>query len=146
MLCVVQLPNEELSVSDDYALTGMRISAMGGTFECRHDWKTRAQASAWVTLLNDQAGKTLYLSTDAGPGCSPRYDIVRAPEVGDKVSQAFNGDAYPDGEIVKVSPTFGLVTTSTGGKYYRHRETGSWIKHRTWSMIPGHVDKRNPSF
>ena len=88
----------------------------------------------------------LYIAIDKGRHISPQYDVTRAPAVGDKVSYAFNGDYYPCGEIVRISPTMKKITTSTGDTFYRLRETGSWKMHKTWSLINGHHDERNPSF
>lgn len=87
-----------------------------------------------------------YIATDAGPHVSPRYDVTRAPAVGDKVSYAFNGDSYPDGEIVRVSASLKVVTTSTGSRFYRRKQSGSWVKGGTWSLVRGHVRKLNPEF
>jgi len=83
---------------------------------------------------------------DAGPHRSPRFSIVTPPAVGDKVSYAFNGDSYPDGEVVRVSKSLRVVTTSTGSKFYRRRESGAWVQNGTWSLVRGHVSERNPHF
>jgi hypothetical protein len=74
------------------------------------------------------------------------YYIARCPKVGDKVSYAFNGDYYPDGEIVKVTKTY-QVTTSTGSKYRRRKLSGTWVKvGGTWSMVHGHISRSNMEF
>lgn len=90
----------------------------------------------------------LFTAVDSGPNVWPRFDVVQAPKVGDKVSYGFNGDYYPDGEIVHVTAgTLRQVKTSTGNTYYRRKQTGSWVqKGGTWSMVQGHIDERNPSF
>ena len=103
-------------------------------------YETREEAEA---LLEAFPGRIV---ADAGPHYWPRFSIVTPPAVGDEVSYAFNGDSYPDGEVVKVSKSLKVVTTSTGAKFYRRRESGAWIKNRTWSLIPGHVSERNPHF
>jgi len=87
-----------------------------------------------------------YLASDEGPNVYPRFDVIRAPALGDKVSYAFNGDSYPDGEIIKISPTFKVIATSTGSRYYRRGHRSSWVKDGTWSLVIGHVYKQNPSF
>lgn len=87
-----------------------------------------------------------YIAIDAGSNVSPRYDVIEAPKVGDEVSYAFNGDYYPDGEIVQVSDSLRRVVTSTGGVYWRKRQTGAWKKDKTWTMVRGHIDRRNPHF
>jgi hypothetical protein len=88
----------------------------------------------------------LHIATDSGPGCWPRFDVIRAPKVGDLVSYAFNGDSYPDGKIAKISDSLKVVTTDTGSRYYRRRTSGAWIKDGTWSMTQGHTYKQNPEF
>ncbi len=89
-----------------------------------------------------------FLPVDNGEWVSPRYDVVRGPKVGEFVSYGFNGDYYPDGTITRIGGTnCSRVYTDTGSVYNRRRQTGSWIKRGgTWSMVKGHVDKRNPSF
>lgn len=92
-------------------------------------------------------GKRDYLATDEGTCCSPRYDVIEAPMVGDEVSYGFNGDYYPDGKITKVSESYNTITTSTGSTYRRRGDTGCWKKPGgTWSLVRGHVNERNPSF
>lgn len=129
----------------------------GGAW-CRYGWQDR---NDWHKLgyenvcriaaeLSAATGR-LYLGTDAGPCVSPRYDVVEAPKVGDKVSKSFNGDSYPCGEVVSVSTSGRTVTARTANgilwKFYRRRLTGSWIlSGGTWSLISGHVSKQNPSF
>lgn len=88
----------------------------------------------------------LHIGVDRGRNCYPRFDVIRAPHVGDAVSGSFNGDSYPEGHIVSVSPTLKKVTTSTGAEFFRRKQSGSWIKQGTWSLIQGHESRRNPSF
>jgi len=88
----------------------------------------------------------LYIATDAGEWVSPRYDVVESPSVGDEVSYAFNGDYYPCGVITSISKSLKLITTSTGRKFYRRRESGSWINNGMWSLVSGHHSRRNPEF
>ena len=100
-------------------------------------------------LIADSATKltgTLYIATDAGEWVSPRYDVVVAPAVGDEVSYSFNGDYYPCGTITAISKSLKLVTTSTGRKFYRRRETGSWVNNGMWSLVSGHHNRLNPEF
>ena len=111
----------------------------------RWDFKTFADATRIAHSATKNLG-TLFVAVDSGPCVSPRYDVVQAPKVGDKVSYGFNGDYYPDGEIVKVSPTL-QVTTSTGNVYRRRKQTGSWQQTGgTWSLVQGHINERNPHF
>lgn len=91
-----------------------------------------------------------WTAIDLGRYVSPRFDVVRAPAVGDEVSDAFNGDYYPAGVITKVSAAdkgFKIVTTSTGSRYYRRGTTGKWVKQGgTWSLVRGHINHLNPEF
>jgi hypothetical protein len=86
-----------------------------------------------------------YIATDAGEWCSPRYDVIKAPQMLDPVSYAFNGDAYPCGHIKTISKTMKKITTTTGETFYRRRNTGAWTM-RCWSMVQGHIEERNPHF
>ena len=115
------------------------------SWTCRSDWKTKAEAAlvaAEATILTGER----YIATDT-PGTWPQFDVIRAPKVGDEVSYAFNGDYYPDGKIVRVSESLRVVTTDSGKKYYRRGSTASWVQTGgTWVLVPGHINKRNPSF
>jgi len=111
----------------------------------RNDWTSFEQVqllSLYITAMTGEA----HLPTDEGLSCSPQFDIVKAPKVGDKVSYGFNGDYTPDGEIVKISKTFQVTTTS--GKTYRRKGTTSrWSQPGgTWGLVPGHRSERNPHF
>ena len=116
----------------------MKNDAMRFRFDSRQD----AEQAMVENGFTDET-HYVHLSTYA---ISP-WVICRFPAVGDEVSYGFNGDRYPDGEIVKVSGTKKVVTTSTGRKYYRSasRPT-SWLCAGTWSLIPGHVSTQNPHF
>ena len=111
----------------------------------RNDIKSFAYAQTLAQILTEKFG-TIYLATDAGESTSPRYDVQEAPKVGDKVSKSFNGDSYPCGTIVKITPTW-QITTDTGAKFRRYKESGAWRQTgRGFWMISGHHDERNPSF
>lgn len=118
----------------------------------RGDFDTFEKAEYIADCLNNLnrdkslRGKDTYIATDAGPCVSPRYDVQRRPQVGDEVSYGFNGDYYPCGTIVKISPTLKKITTSSGHTFYRLRQTGSWKMNKTWSLVQGHHDERNPHF
>lgn len=99
-----------------------------------------AQVEAYI------CGMAGWVACDAGRGCFPRFYAVEAPKVGDAVSKAFNGDSYAEGEIIKVSKTLRRVETSTGEVFFRVRKTGAWRSNRTWWLVSGHEEKRNPSF
>lgn len=87
-----------------------------------------------------------YIATDAGPSCSPRYDVIEVPKVGAEVSQSFNGDMYPCGKIVAISKSLKKITTDTGKVFWRYKQTGSWLVNGYASMVAGHHNERNPSF
>lgn len=109
------------------------------------DIKDYNDAKAHAEELTEDRGE-LYIAVDRGSHVSPRYDVIRAPAIGDEVSYAFNGDYYPCGEITKISPTMKKITTSTGDTFYRRRESGSWLKNKTWSLVNGHISRMNPHF
>jgi hypothetical protein len=115
------------------------------TWQSRWDWKdfeTVSRLSRYITAMTARD----YLPIDNGPHHSPRYDIINAPAVGDEVSYGFNGDYYPDGTIVKITPTF-QVTTSTGHTYRRKGLTSGWYQPGgTWGMVAGHIYEQNPHF
>jgi hypothetical protein len=115
------------------------------SFQNRNDWKTLARATDVAAQLTEATG-TLYIATDAGPHCSPRFDVIDAPVVGAKVSKAFNGDYYPEGEIKSVSKSLKVVITTTGVRFTRRGNTGAWVEGGTWSMVQGHQDRRNREF
>lgn len=111
----------------------------------RNDWKTFDEVLKLSKYLTAMTGDP-YLPVDNSASVSPRYDVVKAPKVGDKVSYGFNGDYTPDGEVVKISKTY-QVTTSTGRVYRRRGNSGSWLQSGgTWGLTQGHIFERNPSF
>lgn len=114
----------------------------------RHDITSFEHAEQIASQANALIGAgTALIPIDSGEHCWPRYDVVEAPKVGDKVSRCINGDYYPDGEIVKVSGKNNrIVTTSTGRKYYRRRLSGAWVADKFYSMVFGHVSRLNPEF
>lgn len=114
-------------------------------YQSRWDWTSYEVVHGLAMRLTALTGIN-FVGTDAGPHVSPRYDVVRAPHVGDKVSYSFNGDTYPDGQIVKVTKGLTAVTSS-GKRYRRYKQTGSWIMEGgTWSLVQGHISERNPHF
>ena len=136
MIYVIRNKNGEVTgVANEYA-PGL---------ECRVDWKTFDQVTKIAADLT-RVTKELYIPIDNGDHHYPRYDIIKAPKVGDEVSYAFNGDYYPCGKIVNISKTMFKITTDTGDKFYRRKNSGSWIKDGTWSLVQGHIYRQNPSF
>jgi hypothetical protein len=76
----------------------------------------------------------------------PKFGVIKTPAIGDEVSYAFNGDSYPAGKIIKISNSLKRIETDTGVTFYRSGLSGVWLYEKTWSMIPGHKNKRNMSF
>ena len=69
----------------------------------------------------------------------------------DECSKAFNGDYYPVGKVIHVSPSYKIITTveanGTRRKFYRVGRTGGWRQTGgTWMLVAGSIDERNPSF
>jgi hypothetical protein len=116
-----------------------------GQYETRHNWKSFARVEEIAAQLTEATG-VRYLAVDKGAHTSPRYDVIKAPTVGEEVSRYFNGDGYPAGEIAKISPSFKRIETTTGVVFFRRRLTDSWINNGTWGMAGGHRNDRNPSF
>ncbi|BES53148.1 hypothetical protein [Aeromonas phage phiWae14] len=108
----------------------------------RWDWKSLEQAEQVVELFSE---KESLLAVDRGEWVSPRFDVVRMPQVGDEVSRSFNGDYYPEGTIVKISKSL-QITTSTGKTFYRRKKTGTWLYSKMWGLVQGHHNKWNPEF
>lgn len=112
-------------------------------YVCRLDFATLEQAANVATMASAYTTQ-LHIAIDKGSNVSPRFDVIRCPQVGDKVSQGFNGDYYPDGEIVSISSTLKVIKTSLGSKYYRKGNSGVWKMGNTWSLVQGHHNDRNP--
>lgn len=73
--------------------------------------------------------------------------VVKLPEVGEEVSKGFNGDYYPCGKIEKISASYGKIVTEDGTVFIRQKKNPvCWLNDRTWSMVPGIKDERNPHF
>ena len=108
------------------------------------DWHDmRDSSKELVTFLAQKATEqfgTLYLPTSRN---GSNFGIVKAPKIGDLVSHYFNGDYTPCGEVVRITPKF-TVITSTGNRFSRNKDTGTWLEGGTFSLIEGHIDERNP--
>lgn len=135
-----QIPNKsKLNMARD---TEGGVSANG--WINANDIGSLAYAKTLAILLTENTSKE-YLATNDGLGRGG-FDVIEAPEVGDPVSKGFNGDYYPQGVITKITPTW-QITTSTGAKFRRVGESGSWMMTGgTWRMVKGHHDERNPHF
>ena len=116
-----------------------------GVQNCR-DWKTIEDAERVAELLNKSDKSDRHLAIDNGANVWPRYDVIEIPQVGEPVSRAFNGDYYPAGFITKISKSLKIITTDTGSRFFRRKQTGKWVESGTWSMVHGHKSELNPSF
>lgn len=121
------------------------VMDVNNSWECCWDWNTFEEVVRVALSATIFSGE-IYIPVDNGEWVSPRYDVIKAPAVGDKVSYAFNGGYYPDGEIVKISDSYKVITTSTGKKFYRKGLTGRWRWGRIWSLVQGHHNEFNPHF
>ncbi len=112
--------------------------------ESRWDWKSKEQVDNIAFDLHLLTNGEVFIGVDNGESVSPRYDVVKAPKIGDEVSMAFNGDSYPQGKIASISKSYKVITLDNGKRFYRRRETGSWVYDKTWSLIPGKLHTQNP--
>lgn len=110
----------------------------------RHDFNSLQDAQD-VVIAFEGTGVVL-MATDAGEWCSPRFDIIEAPKVGDAISYAYNGDYYPCGHIATISKTMKRIVSTEGHIFTRRRLTGAWLRDGMWTMVSGHVNKWNPEF
>ncbi len=134
----------QIQIVDGKAV-GFVQSGRGITTESGWDWSRIEHAQQRAQEMSEATGD-LHIAADNGKNCSPRFDVVRVPKVGDEVSRSFNGDSYPCGKISRVSKTYGVITTDTGLKFYRVDQTGYWRLHKTWWLVQGHIEERNPHF
>jgi hypothetical protein len=109
--------------------------------ESRWYWKSFDEVKAIADALGSD-----YIPVDNGECVSPRFEIIKSPKIGDKVSRTINGDYYPCGEIVSISDSKRVVTTSSGHRFYRRGQTGKWMFSQCWSLVSGHHDRLNPEF
>lgn len=95
-----------------------------------------------------QETQSVWLPVDHGRGRYPQYEVIEAPKLGDLVSMGFNGDYYPEGEIVHISKTYHTIKTSTGKTFRRVKKTGSWKlpNGNPFCMVPGHRREWNREF
>lgn len=129
-----------------------RVTAVAGpddhdAWKAVNRWASFEEAEDIAAQATELTGD-LHLACDRSRYVSPRYVVVRAPKVGDKVSYAFNGDYYPDGVIRHVTKTTcRVVKTDTGRTYYRRKLGAGWkMQGGTWSLVPGHISRYNREF
>ena len=115
------------------------------------DMKSFEEAEVIAIKLTELTGET-YLAFDNGSGTSHRYGVMVPPKVGDDVSFGFNGDYYPCGKVVRITPGWRIYTEdpSTSGTrskcmFNRKGKTSGWkMKGGTWGLVKGIHDERNP--
>ena len=116
-------------------------------WKSRWDWKSYEM----VERIANQLGEA-YLAIDQGPQSSPRFDIIKRPQIGADASKGFNGDYYPVGKIVSITPKTArvIITQDDQGKrwkFFRRKLSGNWVQEGgTWGLTEGVLDLRNPDF
>lgn len=116
---------------------------------------TYSEAQEYALTQTESEGREFF-AVDKGTGISPRYTTCKVPAVGDEVSEAFNGDYYPCGKIVEVSPSLSTIKTDSGVTFTRRNAHGTrykaasarWLRRGSscFAMVQGNHDRRNPSF
>jgi hypothetical protein len=114
-------------------------------FRTQYDfWKLKSYADAQA--LAEQASKDhpdmVIVPYDYGYGVSPQFGIIRAPALGDDVSEAINGDYYPLGKVEQIGKDYKRI--KAGGKWwYRRKLTPGWHSG-CMGLVRGTYDERNP--
>lgn len=114
--------------------------------QVKGDWEFKSFEEVDALAKQFSTAEKTYLGFDQGESCSPRFGLFEAPNVGDEVSYAFNGDYYPCGTIVKITKGW-RITTSEGKVFNRRKQMPGWLMvGGTWRLVHGHVSKLNPEF
>ena len=108
-------------------------------------YETEVEANEAAAKLTEESNELHIVTHEPSYVCN-KWAVHRVPQVGDFVSYSFNGDSYPDSEIVSVSKTLKVITTKSGKKYYRYKNHASWRNNGTWWLVKGFHEERNPSF
>lgn len=123
----------------------------------RQNFRTKDAALDHLSTIEQigLVGRGDWFVVDHGPCVHPRYSVSRFPQVGDAVSKAFNGDSYPCGKITRISDGHRTIWTDSGMVFTRRKDgadnldnSNAWYPKggRTFYMIDGHHNERNPSF
>jgi hypothetical protein len=134
--------NKVVGIAHSYE-EAQRATKPAVRFQSRNDWDTLAEVEAIAAQLSALTGD-LYIAYDKSSS-RPRFDLFKAPKIGDEVSMGFNGDYYPCGKIATISKTMKKIVTDNGTVFYR-RSMARWLNKGTFAMIPGVHDERNPHF
>jgi len=109
------------------------------------DFNSLQEAETMAKYVTAFTGE-IYLASDDGPKVFPRWEIFKAPRVGEEVSRGFNGDYYSCGKIVSITKGW-RVTTDSGARFNRVKQTGSWKEiGGSFFMVPGIINELNPHF
>jgi len=131
-----------------------RMAGAHGFVTCGRDCQNIYAAKHLAERMTEYTGDK-YIPIDRGDYIRPRFDIMEAPKVGHEVSKGFNGDYYPCGEIVRISPSMARIETSDGTVFTRRKMAGASVKHSSvwkvansgaFALVRGHINKRNPHF
>lgn len=87
--------------------------------------------------LSEKMGEK-YIPADNGGFITPRFDAIRAPQVGDPVSYTFHGDFYPCGNIAEISKDYRIIRTTTQRWFSRRGRSAAWISEGIWTLVLGH--------
>lgn len=94
------------------------------------------QATDIANMCSRETGAH-FIPIDHGDQRTPRYTIMRVPDVGIDVRAACNGKAQDDGIVIHVTEDVTLIKTSGGHTYERVGNTACWINENGWSLICG---------
>lgn len=127
-------------------VTAKKMKDNDDRMDRKNRFKTMTEAQDRAELLTNQTGEH-HVAYESNYSIN-RFIAQRLPQVGDDASMGFNGDYYPCGKIVRISPTYNRITTSNGVAFTRVGPC-SWVrggKRGTFSLIQGVINRRNPEF
>lgn len=112
-----------------------------------HEYKSFEEVELIAAKATELTG-TLYIAT--GSDSSRYYDITIPPAIGDMVSKSFNGDSYPVGKIIHITPTWRISVDDGKGnitKFRRVKRTANWVEiNGCFSLVKGTISRLNPEF
>ena len=113
------------------------------------DLKSYAEAEVIAHQITVLTGET-YIAFDDGPGTSHQFGCMPLLKIGEDVSYGFNGDYYPCGKIVRITPSLRIIAEKADGSksvFNRRKQSSRWVKvGGTWSLVKGIHNDRNESF
>lgn len=106
-------------------------------------FRTEADANAFADQHNAVTpGRPYYVVERVYSDTYRRYFVRCNPQVGDDVSEGFNGDSYYRGKVIRVTATKAVTDQ---GHVFRKDKHGRW-HNGGWSMAFGVFERRNPHF